>query len=233
MNTNGTDKRDMAVYNMADAAHYLGLPYSTVKSWVVGQRYRTPDGEEKFLKPIIKPVDKAKRLLSFRNLVELHVLSLTRREFRIPMQKVRTALDYLKRELDTQHPLSDVPLETDGIDVFVERFEHLVSASRKGQLAMREVVKQYLQRIDRDKNGSPLRLYPFTRGSTQVEQPRTVVVDPEISFGRPVLAGTGIRTSILAERYKAGDTIQDLVYDYGLNATAIEEAIRVELHLAA
>ena len=194
MNTNGTDKRDMAIYNMADAAHYLGLPYSTVKSWVVGQRYRTPDGEEKFLKPIIKPVDKAKRLLSFRNLVELHVLSLTRREFRIPMQKVRTALDYLKRELDTQHPLSDVPLETDGIDVFVERFEHLVSASRKGQLAMREVVKQYLQRIDRDKNGSPLRLYPFTRGSTQVEQPRSVVVDPEISFGRPVLAGTGIRT---------------------------------------
>lgn len=233
MSTPPLDKRDAPIYSIADASHYLGLPYSTVKSWVAGQRYRSADGVEKFLKPIVRPSDKAKRHLSFRNLVELHVLSLTRREFRIPMQKVRTAVDYMKKEFGTEHPLSDVPLETDGIDVFVERLEHLVSASRKGQLTMREVVKQYLQRIDRDKKGMPLRLYPFTRASMGAEQPRTVVVDPNLSFGRPVLAGTGIRTSILAERYKAGDTIKELVYDYGLNASVIEEAIRIELNLAA
>ena len=56
-----------------------------------------------------------------------------------------------------------------------------------------------------------------------------VVIDPDISFGRPVIAGTGITTSIIAERYKAGESIADLGHDYGRPRNEIEEAIRCEL----
>jgi uncharacterized protein (DUF433 family) len=55
------------------------------------------------------------------------------------------------------------------------------------------------------------------------------VIDPKVSFGRPVVAGTGIPTAVLAERFKAGDTISELADDYGANADAIEDAIRCEL----
>jgi uncharacterized protein (DUF433 family) len=56
-----------------------------------------------------------------------------------------------------------------------------------------------------------------------------VLIDPQISYGRPVLVGTGIPTAALAERYKAGDSIRNLADDYSLSTDAIEEAIRCEL----
>ncbi len=51
--------------------------------------------------------------------------------------------------------------------------------------------------------------------------------------GRPVLAGRGIPTIVIAQRYKAGESIDSLVEDYGCERAEIEEAIRCELHLEA
>ncbi len=65
------------------------------------------------------------------------------------------------------------------------------------------------------------------------EEPRTVVIDPRVSFGRSVLAGTGIPTAIIAERYKAGESVDALADDYGRKRVEIEEAIRCELALDA
>jgi uncharacterized protein (DUF433 family) len=75
-------------------------------------------------------------------------------------------------------------------------------------------------------------LYPFTR-KRQPDEPKVIVIDPRISFGRPVLTGTGIRTAIVAERYKAGESIEELAKDYSREHLEIEEAIRCELSLEA
>ena len=40
------------------------------------------------------------------------------------------------------------------------------------------------------------------------EQPRTVVIDPRVSFGRPVIAGTGIPTAVLAPEEAVWDAIR-------------------------
>jgi uncharacterized protein (DUF433 family) len=55
-----------------------------------------------------------------------------------------------------------------------------------------------------------------------------VVLSPTISFGRPVVAGTGIPVSAIYERYKAGDSVADLARDFRLETGAVEEAIRCE-----
>jgi uncharacterized protein (DUF433 family) len=148
------------------------------------------------------------------------------------MLKMRATVNYLKKAFDTTHPLADVSLKTDGIHVFVEQLEQQVSASGEGQISIREIVDQYLERIGRDDKGN-LWLYPFTRPSDHLDQPRIIVMDPRISFGRPVIANTGVRTSMLAERYRAGDSMQALVEDYGLDRSVIEEAIRCEMRKAA
>ncbi len=223
--------QDMPAYTIADAAAYLGLPVTTVRAWVKGQQYKVGD-EVRPYRPLITPADKARGLLSFRNLIELHVLSVTRRIHGISMPKMRATVNYLRKAFDTAHPLADVPLQTDGMNVFVEQLEQQVSASEDGQISIREIVDQYLERIGRDDQGN-LWLYPFTRSTDQLDQPRFVVMDPRISFGRPVIANTGVRTSILAERYRAGDSMQVLVDDYGLDQSLIEEAIRFEMRKAA
>ena len=83
--------------------------------------------------------------------------------------------------------------------------------------------------------GHASRLYLFTRkrepGRSLLDEPRIVMVDPEIQFGRPVLTGTGIPTLVIADRYKAGESIKDLARDYNRAEEEIEEAIRCELQL--
>ena len=60
-----------------------------------------------------------------------------------------------------------------------------------------------------------------------------MVIDPNVSFGRPVLAGTGIPTAVIAERFNAGETIAELIEDYNRTPTEIEEAIRCERQKSA
>ena len=60
-----------------------------------------------------------------------------------------------------------------------------------------------------------------------------IVIDPRLSAGRPVIAGTGLTTQVIAERYKAGESIFDLAQDYGHESAELEEAIRYELQAAA
>ena len=75
--------------------------------------------------------------------------------------------------------------------LFIEKYGQLINISQDGQLAMRDVLRMYLTRIGRDAAGAPVKLYLFTR-ARQADQPKVVVIDPYISFGRPVLVGTGI-----------------------------------------
>jgi uncharacterized protein (DUF433 family) len=58
-------------------------------------------------------------------------------------------------------------------------------------------------------------------------------MDPRISLGRPVIAGTGIATAVVADRYKAGETMEELAQDYGRDRLEIEQAIQCELRVEA
>ena len=225
------DPRELPTYGITEAAHYLRIPSATLRSWVVGRYYPTEHGR-RFFRPIIALPEKGRHLLSFMNLVEAHVLDAIRREHEVPLPKVRVALDYLKREFPSKHPLADQTFETDGLDLFIQKYGQLINISQAGQLAIRSFLEAHLRRIERDPKGIPLRLYPFTR-KREPDEPKVVVIDPYVSFGRPVLVGTGIPTVVIAERYKAGESVDELAKDYDRRRFEIEEAIRCELQLQA
>jgi uncharacterized protein (DUF433 family) len=225
------DRRVVPAYTVAEAAHYLRMPAGTLRSWVAGRFYPVA-GKSKRSRPLIQLHDSKKQHLSFINLVEAHVLAAISRRHGVKLPKVRSALDYVNRQFRVERPLIDQSFQTDGMDLFVDRYGDLINASREGQRAMKEIIGVYLKRIERDTRGIPIKLYPFTR-DTQSEaapasDPRVVVMNPAISFGRPVIAGTGIPVSSIYERYKAGDSVADLAKDFHLEISAIEEAIRCE-----
>lgn len=218
----GRDPRDLALYAPSEAALFLHLPESTVRAWAFGQRS---------FKPVLDVPANNGRMLSFKNLVELHVLAILRREKRIALGDVRQALLELRMKLGERQPLLSKKLLADGNRrLFVEIFGKLINVSAAGQVEMREIVDQYLARIDRDSYGIPIKLYPFTT-SNAAERSRPVEIDPRVQFGKPVLAGTRIMTTVLAERIKAGDTLTILAEDYGRPKEEIEAALRY--HIAA
>lgn len=222
-----TDPRDIPTYSISDAAKYLRIPSGTIRSWTVGRHYPISNGSN-FFKPLIVTKDLKPRLLSFTNLVEIHVLRAIRKHHKIQLDKVRIALDYIDEQFQVSHPLARERFRTDGVDLFIERYGSLINASKCGQTDMKDAFNAHLERIEPDDTGLAIKLYPFTR-SHEEDNPRIVVIDPRIAFGRLAIADTGIATSILAERYQAGDSIEDLAYDYDCDRLKIEEAIRCEL----
>jgi uncharacterized protein (DUF433 family) len=225
------DPRLAPAYSTAETARYLHIPEATLRSWIVGRLYPAA-GQTKRSRPLIHLEDHRKQYLSFINVVEAHVLAAIRRRHGVELPKVRKALDYMRRQFSVEHPLIDQAFKTDGLDLFVERYGKLINASREGRHAMKEIIGVYLKRIEWDAQGLPIKLYPFTRDTQSdaapASDPRVVVMNPAISFGRPVIPGTGIPVSSIYERYKAGDSVADLVRDFRLETSAIEEAIRCE-----
>jgi uncharacterized protein (DUF433 family) len=230
-NTKTNDPRFAPAYTVAEASHYLRMPQETLRSWVVGRIYPV-SGESKRSKPLVRLDDPKRQYLSFINLVEVHVLAAIRRRHGVKLPKVRKALDFVQNRFGIERPLIDETFQTDGLDLFVEHYGALITASREGQQAMKEIIGVYLKRIERDTKGLPIKLYPFTRASETEKlpsaDPRVVVMSPMISFGRPVIVGTGIPVSSVYERYKAGDSVADLARDFNLGISEIEEAIRCE-----
>ena len=148
------DPREVPTYTLAEAAYYLAVPYATLRSWFLGRHYPVAAGK-KFFAPIIEIADKKKQRLSFINLVEAHVLNAIRREHEIQLPKVRKAVTYLRNKLQSRHPLADQQFETDGLDLFVQKYGELINITRDGQLAMRNVLQSFLKR--RDRRSDPLR----------------------------------------------------------------------------
>jgi uncharacterized protein (DUF433 family) len=224
-----SDVREIPAYTIAEAAHYLCIPKATISAWVKGTTYSVRGKPTRFHRVIDLPV-KSKNVLSFYNLAEAHVLRVLRTEYNIQLQPIRKALQFIKIERGWKRPLIQEQFRTDGITLFIQHLGKLLDVSNPQQRLMEELLNEHLKRIDWE-NSFAARLYPFTRLTPGGDAPRSIVIDPHRSFGRPIVDRLGVTTNVIAERLKAGDTIKKLVKEYGGPQTDIEEAIRCELHI--
>lgn len=227
-----TDPNELPRYTIREAAHYLRMPEATLKSWVSGRPYATASGSA-FWEPLIERPDPRDRRLSFSNLVEAHVVSALRKQYRVKVGEIRNALEYARDRLGIRRVLLSPDLRVMPGNVFLQHLDRLINVGKGGQEGMPEILQAYLERIEWDARGAPARMYPLTRPDYR-NAPKLVTIDPVVAFGRPTIERIGIKTSVLAERFKAGESIGDLAEDYDLEAFEVEEAIRYEaLPLAA
>jgi uncharacterized protein (DUF433 family) len=219
---------DAPSYRAAEVAHLLKLNDSTVRAWCFGQGYQYR-GSAKSFRPVIAPASAPGRLLSFANLCELHVLGAITRGHRVPLQRVRRALDYVRRETRSARPLLDKDFRTNGLDLFLEYAGQLINVSGGGQTALRGEFERALDRIQRGTGGLPVRLFPYTRKATPTNGlPSVIAIDPNIAFGRPIVAGAGVRTDVINDRFGAGDSPAEMAEDFGVSEEDILEALRYE-----
>ena len=94
----------------------------------------------------------------------------------------------------------------------------MISADKDFQLNLRNILVPYLEKIEFDEEGKASRFYPNGKSNS-------VVVDPEIQFGAPVINGSRVSVTNLVEGYEAGDSIESLATIYNLEPKAIAEAI--------
>src|SRR5262245_53893083 len=80
----GRDPRDIPTYSFTEASHSLQIPLVTLRSWIRGRNYSTTAGKRKF-EPIIQIPDANLPLLSFKNLIEAHILDAIRYHHKVPL----------------------------------------------------------------------------------------------------------------------------------------------------
>lgn len=216
-----TDIREIPVYSIEEVSAYVQIPRKTVEYWIAGNG-----------RPPVIPVPSAHPpRFSFNNLVEFHLLS-TIRVKGVKLKRIREAVRSMTKQWPL-HPLLQATLSTDGVYLFSEALPRdLVNESLGGQRAFRELLEIYLERIERDSSRFPLTLHPFVKEKTQSE-PRLIQINPKVAFGKPVIAGTGISTALVAARFSARESVASLAKEYGRTKEEIEEAIRWEEAKAA
>jgi uncharacterized protein (DUF433 family) len=216
---------DQPAYPLSEAARYVRLSPATLRSWFFGRPYQTAKGLSHFA-AVLKPALRKPPTLSFANLVEAHVLRSLRTDHGVPLDAVRSALAFAERELKIKQLLLREELCTAGGQIFLDRYGELVNLSTSGQLAMRKIFEAHLERVEWGKLRFPIRLYPFVLAAAFDEKP--ILIDPQISFGRPVVENTFVSTRAILERIDAGESVEDLARDYEVTTRAIEEAVVFE-----
>ena len=223
MKADASDIRNQPAYGPAEAARYLRLPAATLRTWLVGRHYPKGDAQATF-HPLIKPACAQPLQVSFYNLIEAHVLRALRTEHGVALTELRTAISYAEKKLQLHRLLLSSELRTHAGQVFLDRYVELINLSASGQLAMRKVFEDHLQRVEWDEWQFPVRLYPYV-GTTQRTSERPIAIDPRVAFGRPIVRRVGISTAAIADRIDAGETVEALAADYDLSRDEIEQAV--------
>jgi uncharacterized protein (DUF433 family) len=186
---------------------------------------------------LITPAQRRPPIMSFKNLVECYVLDIIRRIHKVSMPNVRFSVETLKalqkakHLMSTKYPLADHDLKIDDKTkrLFVYDLQgRIVNLTLGGQIEVTEWVAACLRRVVRDRDGVARRFHPLLRRHTSFEHaaadPQFVLVDPDISFGKPVLANSAISTEVVAGRLIAGDPEEELANEYGRTLAEIRAA---------
>lgn len=204
---------DTPAYSAVQASHYVGVPIQTLLGWIAKGLISVPSSGA----------------ITFNNLAEAHVLKAMRRVHGLSLQAIRKALEELAHVRKNSHPLLDESFETDGVDLCIRDQDAVINLSKRSQREFREFVSLYMHRIQRDDKGRVASLYPFIVAD-QANEPKHISISPAVSFGKPVLAGTGISTSVIVGRFKARDSVADLAQEYEVDPAVLEDAIRWEMN---
>jgi uncharacterized protein (DUF433 family) len=229
---------DVPLYTLSEAAHALDVPTTTFSNWAKGYVRRSPGRRPVEGAPVVTIIEAQKRQASvpFVGLAEGMVLASLRRSG-VPLQRIRPALDVLAKQIGVAHALASRPLYTDGAELLFDYAEHESGEAaelarglvvvRSGQRVFREVVDEYLRRIEYSADGyaALIRLPAFEHAN--------VVADPTRSFGQPIFASGGARVNDVLERFWAGESIDELSAEFGVPAGEIEDVLRAASRRAA
>jgi uncharacterized protein (DUF433 family) len=207
-------------YTVADAARWARTTRATARRWVEGYEFKGPSGRA-HRSPAVTGKRPEERYLTFEDLVEVAAVARAR-ESGMSLQGIRQGLDFAKQELGIARPLLSERLLTDGRALFLDETrnsDQYVNLNRFGQVAWKPI-EDVLKTIEYER-GAAARWWP--RGKNI-----DILIDPQVNFGRPVLAPLGVRTETLVDRFDGGEEIEDLAEEYGTKPALIQEALRFE-----
>ena len=210
----------IGAYSLPEAGRLLHIPPSTIRHWLFGYGYHY-DGRTTRQSPLWKPQygsDQEEPLLGFRDLLEARIV----RGLRLAglgLPTIRECLALARDMVQDDHPFSTRLFRSDGKTLFVEQGNSVLDL-KKRQHVFRKVIEPTFVDLEFDTEAAsrwwlnPLR--------------KTLVIDPERSFGQPIVAQTGVTTARLAQAVKAEGSIELVARLFELKPAVVRDALDFE-----
>ncbi len=222
----------VGIYTVPEAARLSRVSPGRIRRWLLGYTY-VYDGRERASAPVWErqlPTIHEKLALGFLDLLEVRFVDAFRTRG-VTWKTIRTAAERARILFETTHPFATRRFKTDGRSIFAqvvdERGERALLDIVKTQYAFHGLLRPFLYGLEFDDHDQAVRWWPL---GTK----RHVVIDPERSFGQPIVHKEGVPTSILAQAFRPGSSsIAAVAKWYDVDPRSVRDAIEFEKKLAA
>ena len=230
--------RTQPLYTFGEAARLTGVSPGTARNWLLGyirkERTVTPEGfttQDRPIGPLFNSASDGPAMVSFLQLIEIVVAARFRKAERVPFQTVRKAHQNGQRDFGLPYPFAHLRLEAIGGHI-VRRLHgeqpgvSLQAVDSPAQWTIPGLVLDLVHQLDYERKLAA-RWYPVGK---QVP----IVVDPQVSAGRPTVRGRGVTIATLHWRWKgARQTIDFIAQDFVLPRDQVERALQYAENVAA
>jgi uncharacterized protein (DUF433 family) len=216
-NSNSTSALGSGVYRLSDVARYTHLKPARPRTWFADRRGRR-------VAPVFRPEHPGGGtiVVSFLDMVDAWMVGELRARG-VSMPAIRAAHAALRAQLETAHPFAHVSIYTDGVRVFADAARHVADPVLTEVVSKQTFfprVRECLTRIEYAPDSHLARRWNIATG---------VVIDPTVSFGQPVVRGTGVTTRVVASAFRANREDTGLVSDlFGITPQEVLDAVRFE-----
>ncbi|MDH5706189.1 MAG: DUF433 domain-containing protein [Candidatus Aminicenantes bacterium] len=227
------EQYNIPMYFTAEVARLVDISRYRVHRWLEGYVFTLESGRRR-QRPVVQRAWQDQAYPHYASFLDLVDLLFVKRflDYGVSLQKLRKALDEAKEVLGTDH-FARQSFFTDGKNICLEVKKRgkekggaILELLSGGQWVISDVIKQLAHQIDFDKTTElACRWFP-------AEGNRIVVLDPLISFGRPIIIGKGITTENIFDLFIAeGEATQPVCNWMDLTSEEIEAAVKFEKRL--
>ncbi|MGB7295445.1 MAG: hypothetical protein WBC70_07635 [Candidatus Aminicenantales bacterium] len=229
------DPYDIPLYYSAEVARLVDITTYRVHRWLEGYKYLY---ETKIIKkpPVVKKRGNNYLRPNYASFYDLIDLLLVKRflDYGLSLQKIRKAFYEAEQILNTSH-FAHQKFFTDGKNICLQikdkgkgRGETILELLSDGQWVISDLVKQLAHQIIFDDITKEARRWFPEEGDN------LVVLDPRISFGKPIIEKKGITTENIYNFYIGeGSREVPTVRWFNLDSREIRAAVKFEEYLAA
>lgn len=223
----------VGIYSVPDASRLTGVSPQRIRRWLRGYTF-VSCGSRHTSPPVWQPelpeIDD-RLALGFRDLMEVRFVDAFIQRG-VTWQTLRRAAEKAQQMFGCTHPFSMQRFRTDGHAVFVELVQQagddpvLVDLARN-QLVFRQVLASHLYRgLEFSEEDAVIRWWPLPRS-------RRVVIDPQRSFGQPIVTREGVPTAVLACAVATEDSVDKVASWFEVETASVRAAVQFEEKLAA
>lgn len=208
----------VGLYSVVEAARLLKTPRRTLARWVEGYVLELRDGMKAYA-PVIARKDQHS-FLTFGELVELMYVGGFRKEG-VKLEHLRAITEKFRDQWQTPYPLATKRFATDGRALLVKlgnEWEHALTG--QGQAFFDEIGRQLVHTGDLTSEWRPL------------GEHRSVVLNPNRQFGKPIENKSGAHTYILAEAFGNEGEAAKVAWWYDTSVEAVLDAVEFEKLIA-